>query len=186
MAARTRSRSAWVLAALTLVATLTACTGDDGATSATTLPPPPPETTTTTEPPLEAGEEIFVYSPNVGDCFDRRRLERPREETATGQTDIVLLLDCALPHKNEVFAVVDVPDPDGPFPGEDPMLTHARRECVRSFEAYVGRAYEVSTLEIGYYLPSQLEWDEGVRTIGCYVFDLAGGKLVGSVAGSGR
>lgn len=180
-------RRTWVLLHLGLaVGALTACSGDDGASSSTTLPPPPPETTTTTEPPLDAGEQFFVYTPAIGDCFDRRRLDRPPEDAASGQTDIVLKLDCSLPHQNEVIQVLDPPEAGGPYPGEDPLLSFARRTCVESFEAYVGMSYEVSTLELGYYLPSPIEWEEGARRLGCYVFDVNGGKLVGSVAGSAR
>lgn len=80
------------------------CSGDDGAssptTTATTVPAP---TTTTTEAPLEAGERIYVYDPEVGDCFDRRTLDQ--EE---GGERIVLLLDCALPHQLEVIGVVEI------------------------------------------------------------------------------
>jgi hypothetical protein len=177
-------RSTWWSVAVVAVV-VAACSGDDGASTTTTSPPRPPETTTTTEPPIEAGEQIFVYTPAVGDCFDRRRLDRPAEDSATRQTDIVLKLDCSLPHDNEVIGVLEQPE-EGGYPGEDPLLAFARNNCVDAFEPYIGRAYEVSTLELGYYLPSQVEWDEGVRVIGCYVYDVSGAKLVGSVAGSGR
>lgn len=80
------------------------CSGDDGAapdtTTGTTVAAP---TTTTTEAPLDAGERVYVYEPAVGDCFDRRTLSE--EE---GGDEIVLLLDCELPHEVEVFAVLTI------------------------------------------------------------------------------
>jgi hypothetical protein len=40
--------------------------------------------------------------------------------------------------------------------------------------------------EVGYYLPSSSEWESGARKLGCYVYDVNGAKLVGSVRSSGR
>lgn len=173
-----------VVLALAALASV-ACSGDTGSGASTTVATVAPETTTTTEPPLEAGRQVFVYTPSVGQCFDRRRLEE-RPASGPQQTDVVLLLDCALPHQNEVFAVLDVPGAGPAFPGEPAMQEFARRNCASSFAAYVGRSYETSELEIGYYLPSSNEWDSGARRLGCYVYDIDGDKLVGSVAGSGR
>ena len=72
------------------------------------------------------------------------------------------------------------------YPGETTMREFARRNCTDGFEAYVGRPYETSELEVGYYLPSSSEWESGARRIGCYLYDVGGDKLVGSVQGSGR
>jgi hypothetical protein len=176
------------LGALALVAALvlSGCSGDDGSSVSATVPPTPIETTTTTEPPLEAGEQIFVYSPEVNDCFDRRHLEGSSDAGPRGQSEIVLRLDCGLPHRYEVFEVLDFAEPGPDYPGEDPMQAFARRECVVSFEPFVGERYEVSELEIGYYLPSPTEWDEGMRRIGCYLYDVSGEGLVGSMRGSTR
>jgi hypothetical protein len=144
-----------------------------------------PETTTTMEPALDAGRQVFVYTPSVGDCFDRRQLEE-RPATGPQQTDIVLILDCSLPHENEVFDVLEMPAAPREYPGEPAMRDVARGGCTTGFEAYVGKAYETSELEVGYYLPSSNEWSSGARRLGCYVYDVAGAKLVGSTQGSGR
>jgi hypothetical protein len=172
--------------ALVIAFALSGCSGDDGTSASDTVPVAPIETTTTTEPPLEAGEQIFVYSPEVNDCFDRRLLEGPSDVGPQGQSEIVLRLDCDLPHRYEVFEVLDYPEPGPDHPGEDPMQAFARRECVVSFGPFVGERYEVSELEIGYYLPSPTEWDQGMRRIGCYLYDVAGESLVGSMRGSTR
>jgi hypothetical protein len=168
-----------------VLAAATGCSGSTGASSATTVTTAVPETTTTTEPPLEAGRQVFVYTPAVGQCFDRRRLEE-RPENGPQQTDIVLLLDCALPHENEVFAVLDLPGAGRDYPGETAMRDFARANCTTTFLDYVGKAYEVSDLEVGYYLPSSTEWGQGAHKLGCYVFDVGGDKLEGSVRGTGR
>jgi hypothetical protein len=184
-----------VLGALVvLVAALAvACGGGDPppSTSDTTTTAAPPETTTTTEAPVEAGQVLYVYRPGVGDCFDRRRLE-----PEAGGDRIVLLLDCSLPHTHEVFWVFDVtaedlerPDgtpPEAGFPGEDPLIDAAKRRCTQPFAEFVGLPYERSALELGWVVPTPGQWDDGNRTIGCTVYDAAGGRLVDSQAGTAR
>lgn len=167
------------------LAIMSSCSGDSGPGAVATTTTVAPETTTTTEPPVDAGTQVFVYTPEVGDCFDRRQL--PAEQAgAGGQTEIVLLLDCALPHQNEVFALVDYPSSGEPFPGEEALEAFAQRECPASFEGFVGRPYEVSELEIGFHFPTESNWSAGSRVIGCYVYDLDGDKLIGSMQGSAR
>lgn len=176
------------LVAVTLAAVLvgSACAGGDGAsTPATTDPPPPPETTTTTEPPLDAGEQVFVFEPSIGTCFDRRRIEAAPTQ-ARGATEIVLILDCSLPHEYEVFAVLAPPGDPAVFPGNDALARFAKATCVDSFAGFVGVPYERSELEIAYDLPTAAAWEQGVRVIGCSVTELDGRKLVGSARGAAR
>jgi hypothetical protein len=161
------------------------CSGSVGGGADETSTTVAPETTTTTEAPLEAGRQVFVYTPAVGQCFDRRELEE-RPATGPQQTDIVLLLDCGLPHQNEVFDVLEMRDAGPGYPGETAMNAYARRTCPQRFEEYVGTSYEVSVLEIGYYLPSSSEWDSGARRLGCYLYDVNGDRLTGSMRGSMR
>lgn len=170
--------------ALLAAAGVAGCSGSDSTPAATTTTTAPAETTTsTTEAPLEAGKQLFVYTPAVGDCFDRRTLT---EKSASGQSEIVLKLDCTLPHENEVFDVVDYPDPPKDYPGEETLRSFARRACVRNFAAYVGAPYETSTLEIGYVIPTDPDWGSRRTRIGCTLVDASGKRLVGSMRGSGR
>jgi hypothetical protein len=178
-------RARLVLTAIAALGVITAACSDDGDSTAATTTTAAPETTTTTAPPLEAGRQVFVYTPAVGQCFDRRQLEE-RPTSGPQQTDIVLILDCALPHENEVFDVLEQPDAGSDYPGEPAMQAFARANCTTNFAAFVGQNYETSALEVGYYLPSSNEWDSGARRLGCYVYDVNGEKLVGSVRGSGR
>lgn len=108
-----RARGALVLLA---VVVLIGCSGGDGEDQAANTSPTTTEssdTTTTTEAPMDAGHRAYVYTPTVGDCFDRRRLE-PDE----GGGLVVLLLDCSLPHTYEVYALFEIDEaalqPDGP------------------------------------------------------------------------
>lgn len=97
-----RRSLAFVVAALLALAA--ACSGgDDAPATTTTTAAVPSSTTTTVEAALEQGEQISVYVPEVGDCFDRRTIEDVEEP-------IILLLDCDLPHEAEVFHVFEVTD----------------------------------------------------------------------------
>ncbi len=166
------------------VATLVgACSGTEtNQTSTTTGTPPPPETTTTTEAPLEAGKQIFVYVPAVGDCFDKRKVAGQ----ANKQTEIVLKLDCSLPHQYEVFGTTDfvLPDPkDTAYPGDEVLRRFAKIECPKQYQDYVGQAYELSRYEIGYVIPPEANWPSN-RKIGCTVVDNTGNRLGASVKGA--
>lgn len=177
--------------ALVMLGALGACGGGDeptdGATD-TTTPTSAAPTTTTTEVPPEAAQVLFVYTPSVGDCFDRRRLEDGLA---------VLLVDCTQPHTFQVFGVVTFDESelppnlvptDGaattgegttgavgagpqPWPGEDPLADAARRLCPPLFSEWVGVPYERSVLELSWVVPDETAWANGSRTIGCTLWD---------------
>jgi hypothetical protein len=173
-----------VLAALTAVA-LPGCSGDDaGGQPATTLPVPvaTAAATTTTEVADDGGRVETAYVPQVGECFD----ERARTDEGTGrETTYRLVVDCLLPHENEVFAIVAAGDATSPYPGEEAMRRTARRECPRSFPAYVGAAYEVSVYGLGFVLPTPEQWFT-TRVIGCTLTGPGGGRTAGSAKDSTR
>jgi hypothetical protein len=179
VAAVTRARLAAVLALTLLTAsaatTLTGCSGEPS-TSATTTTTAVPETTTTTEAPLSAGKQFSFYVPAVGDCFDVR--------TAPKAPTIYLKLDCNLPHENEVFAVVELTGTD--YPGAPFLEAAAKKACPASWEAYVGQAYETSSLAIGYLIPDEATWGNGIRHVtGCLVRSGDDSRRAGSAKGSG-
>jgi hypothetical protein len=170
-------RSISVVALLAAVAVVVpACSGrGDPVAATTTATTAPPETPTTTEVPLTAGKQQSFYAPAVGDCFDKRKLDPKKTD------EIVLALDCKLPHSYEVFGVVDVPGKD--FPGDPALKDLGKEGCPKQFKAYVGTPYETSIYEMGYYTPTGTTWGEGIRhTVGCYLFD--GGKGAATDPGS--
>jgi hypothetical protein len=182
-----------VLRRPTLVVVLTAvslaalgCSGGQGADDETTTTEAPPETTTTTEAPLEAGTQLYVYTPAVGDCFDRRTVDPPPDQVGRVPSRVVLKLDCILPHQYEIFEVLGYPFAGEDHPGDDALETYAQQTCPASFEPYVGQPYEISELEIGSYLPTATEWEEGARTIGCSLYDLTAERMVGTARDVGR
>lgn len=167
---------------------LAGCSGQETtSTSTTTGTAAPIETTTTTEVPLGNGKQVYVYSPAVGDCFDKRKV--PGQNTKL--TEVILILDCAEPHEFEVFAVVEYPAPDlksadpkaRDFPEDELLRKYAKTECPKRYQDYVGQRYELSKLELAYVLPTKANWP-GNRKIGCDLFDATGHRLAGTVKNS--
>ena len=116
--------------------------------------------------------------PAVGDCYDVRPVDKA--------PPIYLKLDCALPHQNEVFAVLDY-TATKEYPNPDALEGQAKSECPKSWPAYVGAAYETSRDELAYDLPDQAGWGNGIHhVIGCLIVDPDGALLTGSAKGSGQ
>lgn len=163
-----------------------ACSGGDDEPAPTTTTTEAPATTTTTEPPLEAGTQLdpdlFTFS--VGDCFDRRKV--PGSDNK--QVEVILTLDCQLPHQFEVYATLDYPVPEDDettWPGDEALRTFARAECTAPFEDYVGAPYETSDFEIGFLLPPEASFSYD-QTVGCYVYDPAHERSSGTARGAAR
>jgi len=145
---------------------------------------------------------LYVYSPTIGECFDRRRLE-PDD----GGERVVLLLDCELPHTYEVFGTFEFTDttsgssggsspvaegttdyvpPDVAYPGQDPLIDAARRTCPPLFTDWVGTPYEVSVFEFSWVLPDEDAWARGIRTIGCALYDPTAERITGTTRNAQR
>jgi hypothetical protein len=194
----TRSRAGTALASAVLAAAIAvvvaSCTSG-GQTVATTTTGPTtttvPETTTTTEPPMDSGRQLFVYNPEAGQCFDVREIASgasvgvTSNATLRNDDQVILLLDCAIPHQYEVAGIVEVPLP-GAHPGGEELVRQAQRLCPPLFAAHVGQPYERSALEMAWLLPTPDEWGRGKRTIACLVSDPASGRLTGTAQGSRR
>lgn len=171
-----RGRIALLLGACVTVVALASCSGNPAGPASTTTTVVP-DTTTTTEAPLSAGKQISLYVPAVGDCFDVR--------TADKAPAIYLKLDCSLPHQNEVFAILEFTGKD--YPSQQFLEAVAKKSCPPLWPAYVGQAYETSTYEIGYLLPDQTSWGNGIRHVtGCLVQPGSGNRTGGSAKGTGR
>ena len=159
--------------------TMAGCSGsgahDDSAATTTTEAAP---TTTTTEAPLSAGKQFSFYVPAVGECYDVRPVDNG--------APIYLRLDCSLPHQYEVFAAFDYTDTKE-YPGSQVLEAQAKQRCPPSWEAYVGKPYEISRLALDFNLPDEGGWGNGIRhVVGCLVVDPATERRAGSVKGSGE
>ena len=55
--------------------------------------------------------------------------------------------------------------------------------CLERFEAFVGKDYESSSLDIATLYPSAESWQQSDREVVCAVYDVDAEKLTGSVKG---
>lgn len=119
-----------------------------------------------------------MFSLDVGTCFDD-------EAAAPDQLSSVPEVDCAEPHDNEVYALVDHPAADV-YPGDEAIGTFAQDGCLAAFDAYVGKAYLDSELDFGTLTPSAESWADGDVQVVCFLYSVDLSKLDGSMKGSAR
>ncbi|HEX7222637.1 MAG TPA: septum formation family protein [Candidatus Limnocylindrales bacterium] len=95
----------------------------------------------------------------VGDCFNI--------PTATS-IQTVEKQPCTESHNAEV---IFVGDHDGTtYPISLTLDSYIEDNCVPAFETYVGRSIDSDPeLSVGYFYPSRDGWDDGDRTITCYI-----------------
>ena len=79
----------------------------------------------------------------------------------------LIAVDCSAAHESEVVANIE--HPDGPYPGADALFEYGERSCRAPFEAYVGIAYDDSTLSMVVASPDDILWLMGDRAIDCFV-----------------
>lgn len=124
---------------------------------------------------VEAGT-LDAFQIRLGDCFDNPDYDAEEFTSLPG-------VPCVEPHDNEAYAVFDVSYES--YPEEFVLAVDAQTSCIERFEAYVGRDYESSTLEVATMYPTEASWAQDDREIVCAVYNMEGEKLVGSVKGSG-
>ena len=71
------------------------------------------------------------------------------------------------------------------MPSEDDMNDMASDACIDAFEAYVGRPYDESDLDITWYFPSRESWEDGDRSLQCIAISGDGDPLYQPVRNSG-
>jgi hypothetical protein len=122
---------------------------------------------------------VSVFELGTGDCFD------DTVETLSGQNATeVPLVDCELPHDNEIFFTYEMTD--AVFPGTDAASESAGIRCVEEFETFVGRDFLESELDLFPITPTARSWGEGDRLVLCVLYALDLSKLEGTMEGSGR
>jgi hypothetical protein len=118
---------------------------------------------------------VNAFQMRVGDCFDDGSTFSDEEVNS------VPGVPCAQPHDNEVYAVFDVSATT--FPG-DKMADMAHEQCVQRFEAFVGKDYDSSSLDVATLYPTRESWQQqNDREVICAVYDIDTKKLTGSVRG---
>ena len=137
---------------------------------------------TTTDVRSESGEVISegtwsVFDLRPGDCIDAADAE--------GDIDEVLLVPCVEPHTQEVFALVDNPDPA--YPGAAELALWADASCLADLQSSYGLTL-ADGLFVSYLLPSFDGWNKkDDRTVVCVLVFPDRGAVTGSyVAGDAR
>ena len=113
----------------------------------------------------------------VGMCINDDQMQRYMDG------DEYSLASCDTPHDNEVYYVHEYAE--GPYPGEDAVVSEMDNACLGAFEGYVGRDYETSSLDFGGIWPEQDLWESGDRTADCLLYEVDLALLTGSAYQSG-
>jgi hypothetical protein len=121
--------------------------------------------------------DVDAFEIRLGDCFN--------DGSSTGAEEISSIdgVPCSEPHDNEVYALVNLTQAS--FPGEEAMESLAFEACLKKFEAFVGKDYESSSLDIFPIYPTRESWNElDDREVVCALYDLDLKKLAGTMRGS--
>ena len=121
------------------------------------------------------GGTLDAFQVHLGDCFNDPDFEADEFSSLPG-------VPCTEPHDNEAFAVFDLTLSSYP---EYDIADISEASCVDHFEAYVGRDYESSSLDVVTMYPSPESWDQSDREVVCALYDMSGSKLVGTVKDRG-
>ena len=113
----------------------------------------------------------------VGDCFDLK-------DPAADQIEDVNAVPCADEHEYEMFFVGTMPE--GAFPSEEAFSSFVETNCSPAFEAYIGKSFASSELDVSWLFPVEDAWRSGDRSIQCVVYDPQINRLTGSLKGSAR
>jgi hypothetical protein len=169
-----------VCSAMVCGAVLAGC-GGGGADPADTTTAAPTTTVAPTVPP-PPGEAVGWADLGVGDCFDA--------VTDPDAADLAALrIDCAAPHRYEVYDVVELDlelPVGGGYPGAEAVRRRAEELCVERFEAFVGVRWTVSELDLEAWWPSESSWGRGDSSVICAVMELSGDAMTGTQRGTAR
>ncbi len=121
--------------------------------------------------------EQRAASLKVGDCFDDSAAMLSGDEIFR-----VPSVPCSKPHDNEVFHVARYSGSTYSLAGIEEF---ADRVCYSAFSPYVGRSYETSVIDYGWFIPTPDSWSLGDREVICIAFHMDIEKLRSSVRGSG-
>lgn len=119
---------------------------------------------------------VDINELQVGDCFDSAEVEEITQVDGK---------PCDQPHEYELFHVATWTGSDE-YPPESDMEQLIVAECLPAFDAFVGRTYQESVLDIFWTAPTAEGWSDGDRIFQCAIYDPGNAQLTASVRGSGR
>jgi hypothetical protein len=99
--------------------------------------------------------------------------------------DWTTTVDCTKEHDGEVVGVVEYTDGSSGYPGDARLTEFSESACRPPFRDYVGVAFDDSELDMFYFVPAEIGWLKGDRSVVCVAVG-SGKRLTGSVRGSRR
>lgn len=133
------------------------------------------------EVPREGGEEIDVFTIDVGDCFDAGGLGGYDGEGSEAYA--VTRLSCEERHEAEAYGSARV-EGYGGFPGDEELARLAEDECDALIQPYVLDPWLLpADVGIYYYYPQEAGWLFGDREILCFFGSTGGEPLRGALRG---
>jgi hypothetical protein len=125
---------------------------------------------------IKAGD-LSAIDLRIGDCFDLK-------DPAADEVDDVTARLCTDEHEFEVIFVGSMPDVE--YPADDEFEAFVADNCGPAFDAYVGKVYEESELDIYWFFPNGEGWADGDRSIQCAAFHPRIHRLTESIRGSNQ
>lgn len=159
----------FAIAAVAAALSLSGCSVVDG------ILPKPAETRDAQSGEIVGGGSTNVFTLTVGDCLN--------DESSTEEVSEVPTVPCSEGLQYEVYGEVTIAGDQ--WPGDEVISQQADDGCYAQFQPFAGIAYEDSTLEFNYYIPTEGSWDEmGDRLATCVIYDSA--TTTGSLKGAAR
>jgi hypothetical protein len=116
------------------------------------------------DPGFDGAATVRSTDLQVGHC-----IEEDLDFLVLGIGDLTLV-DCATPHRAEVYHRFDAFD--GPWPGDAAVDQMGVDACYgTAFSDYVGSSYAASSLYASYVIPTEQTWGQGDRTIMCFAHE---------------
>lgn len=122
-----------------------------------------------------SNKKLTVADIEIGECF------------VGGPNDLDTVA-CDEPHRYELFAVAEAPDPDADFPGEETARLDGGNACVVALVGYYGAPVEqahADGLELQPVAPTEEQWNAGETDTYCLAVDAEGQALDESIKGKG-
>lgn len=109
----------------------------------------------------------------VGQCFD--------VPSRTEDISTVTKHECTEPHDAEVFHVAEYTGADS-YPISLGFESFVDSACIPVFATYVGKTFEeAEEYNVGWFYPNRDGWNDGDRTVTCYVVRVDEAKMTQSV-----
>lgn len=126
---------------------------------------------------ITTGGSLPIGNLAVGDCFNRK------DPTASAASEVDAKR-CDEKHQFELLAIATMPA--GDYPTDSQMNAFVGEHCLPAFQAYIGRSYDQSHLDLSWYYPTTDGWGRGDHVIQCAVDDPLDSALTASLKGANR